>query len=53
MPFVEASAVLAAAREVAAVGGAPDCFRCQEGSFRNFFLMAWCANEIRVMGRMN
>ena len=30
-----------------------DCLRCQEGSFRSFFLMAWCANEIRVMGRMN
>ena len=48
--FVVARAVLGTAVEVVAE---QDCFRCQEGSFRNFFLMAWCANEIRVMGRMN
>ena len=53
VPLVAARAVLATAREVAAVGAALDCFRCHEGSFRSFFLMAWCANEMRVMGRMN
>ena len=51
--MVAARAVLATAREVAAVGTALDCFRCHEGSFRSFFLMAWCANEMRVMGRIN
>ena len=49
LPF----ALGAGGRATAVLATERDCLRCQEGSFRSFFLMAWCANEIRVMGRMN